>query len=118
MNKIKPNRGEIWVVDLNPVTGHEQAKKRPCLVVSNNTYNHGPSDLAVILPITSQNKQFPWHVEVLPGAYTGLAKHSFIMCEQPRTVSKLRFEQKPLGTVPLSTLHLVQKRIEILLDFF
>ncbi|MDJ0524356.1 MAG: type II toxin-antitoxin system PemK/MazF family toxin, partial [Microcystis sp. M53600_WE12] len=27
-------RGEIWLADLNPVRGHEQAGKRPCLVIS------------------------------------------------------------------------------------
>ena len=30
----KITRGEIWTVDLNPVRGHEQAGKRPCLVIS------------------------------------------------------------------------------------
>ncbi|MGB4437422.1 MAG: type II toxin-antitoxin system PemK/MazF family toxin, partial [Acetomicrobium sp.] len=30
----EPSRGEIWLVDLNPVRGHEQAGRRPALVVS------------------------------------------------------------------------------------
>jgi mRNA-degrading endonuclease toxin of MazEF toxin-antitoxin module len=30
----KPSRGQIWFVDLNPIRGHEQAGKRPCLVIS------------------------------------------------------------------------------------
>lgn len=118
MNKIKPNRGEIWLIDLNPVQGREQAKKRPCLIISNNTYNHGPAELVVILPITSKDRQLPWHLEVLPGASTGLQKHSFIMCDQPRTVSKLRFEKKPLGAISSSILYSVQKRLGILLDFY
>ena len=34
MAEKQPSRGEIWLVDLNPARGHEQAGKRPALVVS------------------------------------------------------------------------------------
>ena len=55
MNNQKPSRGEIWFVDLNPVVGHEQAKIRPCLIISHDTFNHGPANLHIILPLTSKN---------------------------------------------------------------
>ena len=48
-----PSRGEIWMVDLNSARGHEQAGVRPALVVSVDTFNHGPAGLAVVLPVTS-----------------------------------------------------------------
>lgn len=49
-------RGEIWLVDLNPVRGHEQAGKRPCLIISVDLFNQGTSGLVVVLPITSKDK--------------------------------------------------------------
>ncbi len=56
MSITKPSRGQIWLVDLNPTRGHEQAAKRPCLVVSVDLFNQGASGLAVVLPITSSYK--------------------------------------------------------------
>ena len=57
-----PLRGEVWLVDLNPTRGREQAGKRPVLVVSTNGFNKSPADLVVIAPITSKDKSIPWHV--------------------------------------------------------
>ena len=47
-----PSRGEIWTADLNPTGGHEQAGKRPVLIVSTDTFNHGAADLLFVLPLT------------------------------------------------------------------
>jgi mRNA interferase MazF len=47
-------RGEIWLADLNPSRGHEQAGKRPCLIISVNMFNQGAAGLVVVLPITSK----------------------------------------------------------------
>lgn len=49
-------RDEIWLADLNPVKGHEQAGKRPCLIISVDLFNQGASGLVVVLPITSKEK--------------------------------------------------------------
>lgn len=59
-----PSRGEVWMVDLDPTKGHEQAGRRPGLVVSVDLFNHGPADLVVLVPITSKAKGIPFHVEV------------------------------------------------------
>ena len=61
-----PLHGEVWLVDLSPTRGHEQAGRRPCLVISVNLFNQGPAGLAVVLPITTQEKGIPFHVEVIP----------------------------------------------------
>src|SRR4051794_27480008 len=47
-----PARGEVWLADLSPTRGHEQAGRRPVLVISEDVYNLGPADL-VVLPLTS-----------------------------------------------------------------
>lgn len=109
----KPSYGEIWLVNLNSVVGREQAKIRPCLVVSDDRLNHGHADVSFIIPLTSQNKMIPWHVEVAPPE-GGLKKVSYIMCEQMKSVSHLRFSQTSLGYVDQSTMDAVKARIRLL----
>ena len=64
--EARPSRGELWLVDLNPVRGREQAGRRPALVVSVDGFNHGPADLVVVLSIASRDKGIPWHVALEP----------------------------------------------------
>lgn len=111
----KPSRGEIWFVDLNPTVGHEQAKIRPCLVVSSDTFNHGPAHLHIVLPMTSKNKDNPLHIQaqLVEGK---LEKESFILCDQVRTVSRRRFKGKGLGVVTKATLESVECIMGILLN--
>jgi mRNA interferase MazF len=111
LNKI--SRGEIWLIDLNPVKGHEQAGKRPCLVISVNLFNQGASGLAVVLPITSKDKKIPFHVEVNP-PQAGLKIKSFIKCEDIRSVSVERFAIK-WGIVDHKTIAEVEQRLRILI---
>ena len=73
----EPSCGEIWPVDLNPVRGHEQAGRRPGLVISVDGFNYGPAGLVVIIPITTKAKGIPFHVEVHPPE-GGLDRPSFI----------------------------------------
>lgn len=60
----EPSRGEVWLVDLNPVRGHEQTGRRPSLVISVDGFNYGPAGLVVIIPITTKAKGIPFHVIV------------------------------------------------------
>src|SRR5258708_24776039 len=45
-------RGEIWLVSLDPTSGHEQKGRRPVLIVSPEAFDH-VTKLPVVLPITS-----------------------------------------------------------------
>ncbi len=113
MNLLRPTRGEIWIVSLDPVQGREQAGKRPALVLSVDQFNHGPAELVVIVPITSKAKGVPLHVAVLPPE-GGLSLPSFIKCEDVRSVSKGRLLNK-LGVVTAQTMGSVEDRIKRLL---
>jgi mRNA interferase MazF len=106
-------RGEIWLADLSPVRGREQAGKRPCLVISVDLFNQGPADLVVVLPITSKDKRIPFHVNVLPPD-GGLTMESFIKCEDVRSISVDRLEKR-CGTVSRETLAAVEDRLRILM---
>ena len=89
-----PFRGDIWTVDLDPTRGHEQAGRRPALVISVDLFNQGPADLVVVLPITSKAKGVPLHVGITPPE-GGVRMPSYIKCEDIRSVSKQRFGQVP-----------------------
>ena len=56
-----PDRGDLVWVSLNPQAGHEQAGRRPALVVSPAEYNRRVG-LALMCPITSKAKDYPFEV--------------------------------------------------------
>lgn len=61
-----PGRGDIWWLPLGPTVGHEQSGRRPALILSPEPYN-GATGLALMCPITSVAKGYPFEVE-LPSA--------------------------------------------------
>jgi mRNA interferase MazF len=72
-----PERGDAVWITLDPQAGHEQAGRRPALVLSPAAYN-GRVGLALLCPITGQAKGYPFEVAVPDGlAVTGvvLADH-------------------------------------------
>ncbi|RMD49775.1 MAG: endoribonuclease MazF [Ignavibacteria bacterium] len=58
-----PARGDIVWLQFNPLTGHEQAGKRPALVISPSQYN-SKVGLALFCPITNQIKGYPFEVNL------------------------------------------------------
>jgi mRNA interferase MazF len=109
-----PMRGEIWMVDLNPTRGREQRGKRPALVVSHDTFNSGPAELVVVLPITGTARGIPFHVPVDPPE-GGVKKSSYIKCEDVRSISKERLAKR-WGVVSSVTMREVEDRLRILLN--
>jgi mRNA interferase MazF len=62
-----PQRGDLIWLDFDPRAGHEQAGRRPALVLSAASYNDKTS-LALVCPVTSQVKGYPFEVEIPPGS--------------------------------------------------
>ncbi len=83
-------RGEIYLADLNPVRGHEQAGTRPVLIIQNDIGNQY-SSTTIVAAITSRisKKRLPTHVEV-SAEDSGLPRDSVILLEQIRTLDKER----------------------------
>ena len=108
------SRGEVWLVDLNPTRGHEQAGRRPALVVSSDVFNHGPAGLVVLIPLTTRDRRIPLHIRVDPPE-GGVRKPSFVKCEDVRSVSTIRLVQR-WGEVSPQTLAGVADRLRILLE--
>ena len=105
------NRGEVWLVDLNPVIGHEQSGRRPALVISDDMFNHSLAELAIIVPITSRYKGIPTHIEL---ETSFLKTKSYIKTEDIRSVSTKRLVKK-LGDVEAIVMRLVEERVRYLL---
>lgn len=61
-----PRRGDLVWLHFDPRAGHEQAGRRPALVLSPGSYN-GRVGLAILCPVTSQAKEYPFEVELPPG---------------------------------------------------
>jgi mRNA interferase MazF len=54
-----PEAGDIVFIDFDPQVGHEQAKRRPALVLTDQRYNRA-SGLAIVCPLTSKRKPYPF----------------------------------------------------------
>jgi mRNA interferase MazF len=109
----KASRGEIWLVNLSPTEGREQAGTRPALIVSVDIFNHGAAELVVVIPVTSKTKGIPLHVEINPPE-GGLSLKSFVKCEDVRSISTAQLIKK-LGKVSSPTVNAVEDRLKILL---
>lgn len=55
-----PKQSDILFLDFNPTLGHEQKGYRPAIVISNNVFNDN-TKMAMVLPISSNIKEFPTH---------------------------------------------------------
>jgi len=110
----KPSRGDVWFVELDPTRGREQAGRRPALIVSVNQFNYGPAELVVVIPITTRDKNIPFHVKINPPE-GGLREISFIKCEDIRSVSKERLI-KFSGRISNNIFLLIEDRLNILLN--
>jgi mRNA interferase MazF len=108
-----PSRGEIWLVNLDPTLGREQAGTRPALVVSVDHLNHSKGELTIVCPLTTRNRQNPMHVRVDPDE-GGVRDISYIKCEDVRAISTKRLIDA-WGYVDPSTLNEVCKRLRALL---
>ncbi len=100
-------RGEICLVDLEPVRGSESDKRRPAVIVSNDGANVTAERLGrgviTVVPVTSNTATvYPFQV-LLPAATTGLSVDSKAQAEQIRSVSLERIGAR-LGSVPTDVL--------------
>ena len=94
---IRASRGDVWLVDLEPVAGHEQGGTRPCVVVSDDAYNGLPIAMAIVVPLTGRDRGFQHQPPVRTGR-SGLTRDSRARPEDVRAVSFARFSRR-LGLV-------------------
>lgn len=108
-----PARGEVWYGNMDPTIGHEQAGRRPLLVVSVDDFNRTPAELVIVVPLTSRRRRLITHVPIDPPE-GGVTHPSDILCESVRCISKLRLSRR-MGAVSPATIREVEARLRLLL---
>lgn len=87
-------RGDIVFVDFDPTKGHEQAGARPALVLSPASFNR-MTGLALVVPITSRVRNFPFEAPLVGTRTTGVA-----LCHQARTIDTRARRCKVVESAP------------------
>ncbi len=106
-----PERGDIVWITLNPRAGHEQAGRRPALVLSPRAYN-GRVGLAILCPMTSQIKNYPFEV-LLPD---GLNIGGVILSDQVKSLDWKARQAEFVCQLPASTLEEVLQKLGTLIS--
>lgn len=100
-----PQRGDIVWLSFTPQVGHEQAGRRPAVVLSPDAYN-GKVGLAPCCPITSQVKGYPFEVSVP----SGLAVNGVVLSDQVKSLDWRARRAEFAGRFPgASTLEVLGK---------
>ena len=86
-------QGEIWMSDLNPVTGSEQAGRRPVVILSGNLMNKF-LQVVITAPLTSKVKNYQGNPILEPSQKNGLKLESELMVFHIRSISKDRLIEK------------------------
>ncbi len=108
----KVKRGEVYMVDPDPVAGHEQGGRRPFLLISVNQMNRSWARIAIGVPLTTTDRGNKLHIRLDPPE-GGLRKISFAMPEMVRSMSIDRLERK-LGRASPDTVAATSDRVGIL----
>ena len=111
---MKIERGDILLINFNPVTGSEQGRIRPALIIQCNTLNkHSP--LTIVAPITSKiyTKEFSTNVYI-EKEESGLRTDSTILLNQIRAIDKRRIIKK-LSHLNIEAMQKVELAIKICL---
>lgn len=107
-------KGEIWLVNLNPTKGSEKAGTRPVLIVSGNLLNQY-APVVWVSPITSKVKNYKGNVVLKASKSNGLSEKSEVLNLHLRSVAKERLIKK-LGTITKPELNEVRKGLTEILQ--
>jgi mRNA interferase MazF len=89
-----PRQGDIIRLNFDPQSGHEQKGWRPGLVISNSAFNRA-SGFAVVCPITSTNRKYPFHISIPEGSRVS----GVVMVDQVKSLDYLARKVRCLGRV-------------------
>ena len=106
-----PQRGDVVWITLNPQAGHEQAGRRPALILSPEAYN-GKVGLAILCPITNQVKGYPFEV-LIPA---GMPVTGVILTDQVKSLDWQARDAKLICALPMETIGEVLQKTDTLLS--
>ena len=102
----------VWIT-LNPQAGHEQAGRRPAVVLSPKSYN-GKVGLCILCPVTNQIKEYPFEV-VIPA---GLPVEGVILSDQVKSLDWRIRNAELICSLPDETVDEVLQKLGTLLNKF
>ena len=105
-----PQRGDAVWIDFTPQTGHEQAGRRPAVVLSPESYN-GKTGLAILCPIANPVKGYPFEVAIS----TGLGATGVILADQVKSMDWRARHATLISALPVNLLVAVLERAGTLL---
>ena len=111
MTYPQARRGEIWLADLEPVRGNEQAGVRPVLVISATRVGIGSGGLAIVVPITGTPRANQGAVEI-PAGEGGLRRTSYALPVKLRSISRERLITR-WGTASPETVDHIADRVRM-----
>ncbi|MGB4548049.1 MAG: endoribonuclease MazF [Syntrophales bacterium] len=106
-----PKRGDVIWITMNPQAGHEQAGRRPAVVLSPVTYNE-KAGLAIMCPVTSQIKGYPFEV-TLP---SGLPVSGVILADQVKSLDWHALKAEMICTLPSKVISEILQKLSLLLS--
>jgi mRNA interferase MazF len=106
-----PERGDVVWITLSPQAGHEQAGRRPAVVLSPAAYN-GKVSLAVLCPVTTQVKGYPFEVRIPEG----LAVSGVVLADQVKSLDWRAREAQFACRLPAETMQEVLQKAGTLLS--
>lgn len=105
-----PERGDIVWLTFSPQAGHEQAGRRPAVVLSPKAYNQ-KTKLALFCPITNQQKGYPFEVEIPDGVgVTGV-----VLVDQVRSLDWQARQVDYIVTLPAIIVQEIRQKVMTLL---
>lgn len=108
--KYIPDARDIVWIDLNPTRGREQAKVRPALVISPEAYNLKTS-LALMCPITSQVKGYPFEVVLNDKKIKGV-----VLSDHVRSLDWKARNARFITKVSSKSMHEVREKLKLLIS--
>ena len=106
-----PRRGDLVWLDFTPQAGHEQAGRRPALILSPELYNR-KTGLAIACPITNQAKGYPFEV-ALP---VGQSVAGVVLSDHVRSIDWRARRAERAGQADEATVNEVCGKLSALLD--
>lgn len=105
---------EIWLVDFGDPYPGEPAYHRPALVIGPPGTFGADFPFVIVCPITTRRRGLSIHVELEPGAGTGLSDVSYVQCELIRSINRRRFVHR-LGVIDVAAGTQVETTLRMLL---
>ena len=109
-------QSEIWEINLSPTVGTEIKKKRPAVIINDDSI--GVLPLRVIVPITQWKDKFSgaiWMIRIEPDSQNRLSKVSAIDTFQIRSISTARFIKK-VGLISPDILSEIKTAVKAVID--